>query len=162
MKVAITGEIDLEIIRVNTIYNRARERWAKRAAAIVRLTAKRSIRKRKKASPAGSPPSTHEGSYLRNVLVYAYDEVRREAVVGVRDGAGELSLIHEEGREATLEEYSDEKSGETQWFEGPPKAARWKPTGNKKRVTYPRRPFLMPALEKTAPKLAALWQDSIK
>jgi hypothetical protein len=67
------------------------------AAATIRLTAKRSIRKRKKPSNPGSPPSTQTGM-LRRVLRYEVNRNREEAVIGpVNEIAGRLWNLHEFG-----------------------------------------------------------------
>ena len=51
------------------------------AAGTIRLTAKRSIRKRKKPSSPGSPPHTQTGM-LRRVIRYEVNRDREEAVIG--------------------------------------------------------------------------------
>jgi hypothetical protein len=67
------------------------------AAGTIRLTAKRSIRKRKKPSNPGSPPSSPTGM-LRRVLRYEVNRDRGEAVIGpVNEIAGRLWNLHEFG-----------------------------------------------------------------
>ena len=51
------------------------------AAAVIRVTAKRSIRKRAGPSPAGQPPHTHCGVLPRS-LRYAVARNRQSAVIG--------------------------------------------------------------------------------
>ena len=49
--------------------------------AFIRRRAKSSIRKRKKPSPPGKPPSSHTG-VLKDFIFFAYDSERRSVVVG--------------------------------------------------------------------------------
>lgn len=51
------------------------------AGASVRLVAKRSIRKRKKPSPEGTPPSTRKGQ-LRRAIRYKVEKQREAVVIG--------------------------------------------------------------------------------
>jgi len=51
------------------------------AGATVRLIARQSIRKRKKASPTGTPPSTRKGQ-LRRAILYKVEKERATVVVG--------------------------------------------------------------------------------
>jgi len=51
------------------------------AGAAVRLVARRSIRKRKKASPEETPPSTRKGQ-LRRAILYKVEKGRGTVVVG--------------------------------------------------------------------------------
>ena len=52
-----------------------------RIGALVRQVARRSIRKRKAASAAGSPPSSHTGK-LRDNIFFAYDPSTTSVVIG--------------------------------------------------------------------------------
>ena len=51
------------------------------AAAVIRLTARRSIRQRPGPSPAGKPPHTHTKRLPKSIL-YAVDKQIGEAVIG--------------------------------------------------------------------------------
>jgi hypothetical protein len=51
------------------------------AAAAIRLTARRSIRRRKNKSPAGNPPHTRRGQ-LKRALLYKVEKRRLSAVIG--------------------------------------------------------------------------------
>jgi hypothetical protein len=67
------------------------------AAASLRLIAKRSIRKRKKPSPAGTPPST-QTSRLPRSIVFFVDRKRSYAIVGPSyDLIGPAGAAHEQG-----------------------------------------------------------------
>jgi hypothetical protein len=61
--------------------NQATFKSMNHAAGTIRMTAKRSIRKRKKPSNPGSPPSSPTGM-LRRVLRYEVNRDRGEAVIG--------------------------------------------------------------------------------
>lgn len=52
-----------------------------RAGGLVRTTARRSIRKRRRVSSPGSPPSSHSGE-LRRLIFFAYDRDASEVVIG--------------------------------------------------------------------------------
>lgn len=49
--------------------------------AYVRTRSRSSIRKRKKVSPAGSPPSSHVGT-LKKLIFFGYDEGAKSVVIG--------------------------------------------------------------------------------
>ncbi|HID74469.1 MAG TPA: hypothetical protein EYP56_00555 [Planctomycetaceae bacterium] len=67
------------------------------AAAVIRLTAKRSIRKRKGPSPKGSPPHTETKRLLSSIL-YAVDKTHERAVIGPsRRIIGIAGAEHEHG-----------------------------------------------------------------
>jgi hypothetical protein len=63
------------------------------AGAAIRLTARRSIRTRKKASPPGTPPHTRKGAFRRAIL-YAVEKKEQRVVIGPS-----LDLISSIGRE---------------------------------------------------------------
>lgn len=77
-----------------------RNRLAK-SGAYVQTTAQRSMRKRKKKSPPGSPPSAHDegkGPLLRKLLFFAFDTERKTVVVGPAAlGRSETPKLHERG-----------------------------------------------------------------
>jgi len=100
------------------------------AAAVIRLTAKRSIRKRKGPSPKGTPPHTRT-KRLPSSILYSVDKTRDMALIGPsRRIVGIAGAEHEHG-------------------------GKWR------RERFPRRPFMFPALEKTAPRLPKHWAGSI-
>lgn len=103
------------------------------AAAIVRKTVRRSIRRRTGTnySKPGQPPKTKTG-LLRNSIVYDVDRQAEEAVIGptanLIDGLGAL---HEFG-------------------------------GKTRRGRYEPRPFMGPAYEKILPRLPESWRRKIR
>ena len=67
------------------------------AGAAIRLVAKRSIRKRKGAAPAGSPPHTHTKRLPRAIL-YAVEKQRSRVVLGpAKHLVGTAGKAHEHG-----------------------------------------------------------------
>ena len=110
--------------------------------AFVRRTAKGSIRRRRKAAPPGSPPSSHTG-LLKKFIFFGYDPDQRSVVIGPtrldRRGQGEAPSLLEYGGQTTLVR-----------------------RGKRERVTYRARPYMGPAFEKEQPKLPAMWRDSVK
>jgi len=67
------------------------------AGGAIRLTARRSIKKRRKASPPGQPPHTRRGQ-LRGAIVYAVEKDRQSVVVGPQHrDVGDVGLAHEFG-----------------------------------------------------------------
>ena len=110
--------------------------------AFVRRTAKGSIRRRRKAAPPGSPPSSHTG-LLKKFIFFGYDPEQRSVVIGPtrldRRGQGEAPSLLEYGGQTTLVR-----------------------RGKRERATYRARPYMGPAFEKEQPKLPAMWRDSVK
>ena len=75
------------------------------AGAAVRLTARRSIRRRKKPSPPGRPPHTRRGQ-LRRSIAYALEKQRQRAVVGPQAAlVGTSGKAHEFGGRYRRERY---------------------------------------------------------
>jgi len=105
--------------------------------AFVRRTARSSIRKRKRISNPGEPPSSHIG-LLKKFIYFGYDPDSRSVVIGPvrlsQNGRGEAPSLLEHG--------------------GPTKVG-------KQRAKYKPRPFMGPAFQKEQPKLRAMWRDSI-
>jgi len=67
------------------------------AGAVIRLTARRSIRKRKGPSPEGKPPHTRKGQ-LRKAIMYAVDTFDESVTVGPEfRGVGRSGSAHEHG-----------------------------------------------------------------
>ena len=113
-----------------------------RFGAYVRRTARRSIRKRKKPSAPGKPPSSHTG-LLKKFIFFGYEPVKKSVVIGparlTRKNQGEAPSLLEYGGSTTL------KRGK-----------------KKQRVNIKARPFMGPAFEKEKPNIPKMWQNSIK
>lgn len=67
------------------------------AGAAIRLTARRSIRKRKAASEPGQPPHTRKGQ-LKRAIVYAVERSEERVVIGPEHAVvGPSAMAHEFG-----------------------------------------------------------------
>lgn len=167
-------------------------RSLRHAAGAVRLTARRSIRRRKKASQPGSPPHTQSGNLKRSIR---YEVTQDDALIGpVNEFGGRIWNLHEfggMGRPRRLLKPHRFKPGEF----GPVRVrrrgakptqatsfhrARLRTTAQAARATrlieeenqrrtggpgprrYPRRPFMGPALEMMRPRLPKFWRNSVR
>lgn len=92
----------VSVSRINSVLIARRMRKGsvqpmRRAAAYIRKTAASSIRRRKKASQPGTPPSTRSGRLKKSIL-YHLDTTRLVAVIGPRYSTiGRVGSIHEFG-----------------------------------------------------------------
>ncbi|MBW1649017.1 MAG: hypothetical protein JRJ72_13115 [Deltaproteobacteria bacterium] len=134
---------DTKTVRSKT--DKATRRVLSKFGAFVRQTAKRSMRKRKKTSQPGKPPSSHTG-LLKKFIFFGYDVVRRSVVIGpvrlTRKGRGEAPSVLEYGGAVTMRSL--------------------RRAGKKRRARIRPRPFMGPAMEKEKDQLPALWRDSAK
>jgi phage gpG-like protein len=124
--------------RVTRSVDKTTRKVLSRFGAFVRRTAKQSIRKRKKPSPAGQPPSSHTG-LLKKFIFFGYEPQKKSVVIGP-----ELLTDGRKGQAPSALEYGG------------------KITFNKKRVSISARPFMGPAFEKEKPLLPSMWKDSVK
>lgn len=75
------------------------------AGAAIRLTARRSIRKRKTASPEGQPPSTRRGQ-LRSAILFDVDKQNDLVVIGPSySKVGASGSAHEHGGKYKRQRY---------------------------------------------------------
>ena len=129
--------------------DRTTRRVLSKFGAFVRQTARRSIRKRKRISEPGKPPSSHVGLLKRRIF-FGYDRGRDSVVVGPapinasggRSPYGDTTvpeLLEEGGRVRRRE-----KGGQTEVLH------------------YKARPYMGPAFEKELPGLPAMWRNSIR
>jgi len=128
--------------KVRRAVDRTTRRVLSKFGAFVRRTARSSIRKRKKASPPGSPPSSHIG-LLKKFIWFGYEPAKRSVVIGParlsQAGRGEAPHLLEYGGTGTVER-----------------------RGKRKRAKVRPRPFMGPAFEKEQPKLPAMWRGSVR
>lgn len=144
--------------------SRARRRNLSKSGAYLRKRARSSLRRRKKTSPPGRPPSVHSDddfATLKNIL-FAYDESIDGVVVGPvklnghRDRVPEL--MEKGGHAIRRGRYVSErtKRGKKRV------AVRFQRTKQPRAVHYEQRPFMAPALRQELPRLASQWRDSVK
>jgi len=130
-KKAVRDKVDVGTLRVLSKFG-----------AFVRRTARSSIRKRKKTSQPGSPPSSHIG-LLKKFIFFGYDPRKDSVVIGpvrlTQNGRGEAPSLLEYG--------------------GTTKVTH---RGKRKRAKVRPRPFMGPAFEKEQPKLPAMWKGSVR
>jgi len=121
--------------------DRATRRVFSRFGAYVRRAAKSSIRKRKRISRPGKPPSSHTG-LLKRFILFGYDPAKRSVVIGpvrlTRGGRGEAPSLLEYGGTTALK-----------------RSGKWK------RARFRARPYMGPAFEKEKTKLPQMWRDSV-
>ncbi|MEO0586371.1 MAG: hypothetical protein AAF078_01905 [Planctomycetota bacterium] len=125
--------------KVLAAMDKAKRRSLARGGALVRTIARRSIRKRRGISEPGRPPSSHSGE-LR-LIFFGYDEAADAVVVGpirFRSAASAADRV------PTLLE-----QGGVVVREGEP-------------VEYDERPFMGPAVETAAPRLAEMFRDTLR
>jgi hypothetical protein len=128
---------------VKQAVDHAKRKVLSKAGAFIRQTARHSIRKRWGSSKPGNPPHSHEGS-LRRLILFGYDRAAESVVVGPLKfrNTGAPQTLEFGGRTTLIRR----RGG---------KVVRAKP-----RIAA--RPYMGPALEKEAPKLPALWRNSIR
>ena len=132
--------------KVTSATGKAARRVLSRFGAFVRRTAKSSIRKRKKASSPGRPPTSRTG-LLKKFIFFGYIPASDSVVVGpikLNSKVGETPRVLELG-------------GKTTVTSGGPKSKRMKRT-----VKIAARPYMTPAMNKELPKLPDMWKNSIR
>jgi len=141
----VTRETFFDRKVVRSAADRTARRVLSKFGAFVRRAAKSSIRKRKRTSAPGEPPSSHTG-LLRRFIFFGYDRGRRSVVIGpmrLNQKVGDAPAALEHGGVSTV-------------VEGLRGRRR------KRRVGIRARPYMGPAFEQERPKLAAMWRDSVK
>jgi len=147
--------------------DRTTQRVLSRFGAFVRRTSRQSIRKRKKASSPGSPPSSHIG-LLKKFIYFGYDPSRESVVIGpvrlTQKGRGEAPANLEYGGTISLPSRTVEVKGQPGRDEQGrfTKSIKRKITIKGGRHQVRPRPFMQPAFEAELPKVASLWRDSVK
>jgi len=128
--------------KVMNAVDKGTRRVLSRFGAFVRTEARHSIRKRKRASQPGEPPSSHTG-LLRRFIFFGYERLSRSVVIGpVKLNAKDT------GAPQVLEH-----GGTTKVELGPRKATH--------QVKVRPRPYMGPAFSKVEPRLPDMWRDSI-
>jgi len=127
--------------RVQREVDAATRRALGKAGAFIRQRARTSIRKRKKVSQPGNPPSSHAG-HLRRLIFFAYDPAGQTVVIGpVPFRKGEAPRLLEFGGTTTH---------------------RSRSTGRTRRRVYRKRSFMGPAMEAETPNLPGFFRNSVR
>jgi hypothetical protein len=160
--------------KVQAALGKARTKALKKAGAFVRRAARSSMRRRAKVSAPGTPPSAHAGKGLQSLktILFAYEPSRSTVVIGPvgfnqKNSGVSVPRLHEYGGTVQIQEFRY-VVGENR---GPWRRvnARTKPkpqSGQKielrtRAATYPKRPFMQPALQKETPKFADIFKDAL-
>lgn len=147
----------------------ADRRALNRTGGLIRKIAKQSLRKRKSASAAGQPPSSHVG-LVKQLLYYIYDPSRKSVVTGptlLNKGDPRTLELLEKGGTASrrifvIKREKPEKRKRGRPVKGSEVRFRSSAKAPARNVRYPARPFMGPAYEKAAPQLPAFWASSVK
>lgn len=146
--------------KVQRAVDKGRRKALSKAGAFVRQRAKTSIRKRKKISSPGSPPSSHVG-LLRKFMWFAYDKPNDSVVVGpVRlNGTKDNDAPHtlEFGGSKTLRKPAVVRLG----MRSSGKRTLLRLAAGT-RMKYEPRPYMRPALEHEAPKFAKCFRGVVR
>jgi len=140
LKSAMSGFFDRK--KVITTVDRATRKVLSRFGAFVRTAARSSIRRRKKPSQPGQPPTNWTG-LLKRFLFFSFEPSKRSVVIG----PAKLNKPSRDAPELL------EKGGT---------AVRRDRRGKRKRAQYRPRPYMGPAFEKERKKLPNLWRNSVK
>ncbi len=148
--------------------DRARLKGLSKFGAFVRTTARSSMRKRRKVSLPGQPPSVHEGS-VKRLLYFSYDSNSRSTVVGPVMFQGKGRRIQPVGQTVpqTLEDGGTIRVQEVQlsgglWVGASEKLLAASRARRTRIATIKPRPFMKPALAKVAPKFPEFFKDTVK
>jgi hypothetical protein len=122
-----------------------------KAGSFVQRRSRSSLRRRKKTSSPGQPPSVHSNdsvATLKNIW-FALDPGSLSVVVGPlklnqggESSAGTIPALHEFGGRLAIKDS---------------RGRRKRTQGQVRIANYPARPFMQPALEKEAPNFPSLW-----
>lgn len=159
---------------------KAKRKALSKAGAFVRRRARSSMRRRKGASPAGSPPSAHSNGNSLKTILFAFQPQSESTIVGpvqfnqvnftVESVTSTVPGLHERGETAIIREYRYQPidgESDVQWRRvngrrryGPREG--YKLETRRKTARYPKRPFMRPALEAEAPNFLELFKNSIQ
>jgi hypothetical protein len=133
--------------KVRKAVDHGKRRTLSRAGAFIRQRARTSIRKRRRSSRPGEPPSSHTG-LLRRFILFGYDRQRDSVVVGpVGFRRSQAPNDLEFGGRTIVESGRARRSGRKR---------------KKRTVRIAARPYMRPALEKERSNLPAVWRNSVK
>jgi hypothetical protein len=123
---------------LNNPLPKEKQRVGVRQGALIRMIARRSIRKRKANSQPGNPPTSRTG-LLRNFIFFSWDPGSQSVIVGPE----RLNLT---GKTPKTLEYGG--TNQTR--------------GKNRRARYKARPYMRPALNVAMARLPELWKNAIK
>jgi len=141
----VTKRMFFDAPKVARAVDKATRRVLGRFGAFVRTAARSSIRKRKRISRPGEPPSSH-GGLLKRYILFGYDQARRSVVIGpmkLNQKVGNTPEALEHGGTSVI-------------------AYGLRRNRRQKRVKIRPRPYMGPAFEREQPKLPAMWANSVR
>jgi phage gpG-like protein len=183
MTIRVTTKFDARKIQLKVAA--ASFRSLGHAGGAIRLTARRSIRRRKTTSQPGNPPHTQTGRLKRSIR---YEVIDGDTVVvgPVNELAGKIWNLHEFGGKTQRRKLRQhrfaagefgpvavEQAGSKNRFRRgrirtvaqAERANRLVEAENARRATavrYPKRPFMGPALDVNRSRLPKFWANSVK
>lgn len=149
----------------------ARRKVLSKAGAFIRRRAKSSIRKRKRPSSPGSPPSSHTG-ILKKFIFFGYDPTSESVVVG--PARTNQVFFSQSGQPVTGTVPSVLEYGGSIRVLEVDRGGRWRRAdlrsrrriaGRRTRLRKVRidpRPYMQPALEKEKANFPELWRNAVK
>ena len=164
-------ELFFDAPRVMAAVDAAKRKNLTQQGAFVRTAARSSIRKRKRPSEPGQPPSSHAG-LLRDFIFFAYEPFTQSVVIGPaktnqvffdKDGqpvTGTVPEVLEYGGSIFIREVFKHGGWQRADLRSRRRLAGL-PTRTRK-VTIAARPFMAPALVSAKEDLAKVWKDSVR
>lgn len=148
---------------------KANRKALSKAGAFIRRRARSSLRRRKKQSPPGQPPSAHTSdrvASLKNIL-FAYEpnseslvvgpvKLNRKALLGPQLGGATVPQVHEFGATVKIREVKVGKG----WRSGVRRVRPGQPIRVRAAV-YAERPFMGPALDAEKDHIPDAWAGSV-
>jgi hypothetical protein len=149
---------------------KANRKALSKAGAFIRRRARSSLRRRKKSSEPGQPPSVHTSdrvATLKNIL-FAYEPQseslvvgpvklnQKAALLGPQLGDATVPQVHEFGATVKVREVKVGKG----WRSGM-RRVRPEQTIRVRAATYPERPFMGPALDAEKDNIPDAWEGSV-
>ena len=134
---------------------RTERRFLARSGAFIRQVARRSIRKRQRASRPGQAPSNRTG--LLKQIYYSFDRGSRSVVVGpaaINGAKGDTPRLLEEGGTARRRLRVIHDGSDTRLITDR--------TARLQTVRYEPRPYMAPAYDAAAERRDRFWADAIR
>lgn len=159
---------------IHAAVKKSNKRFVMQAGGYVRTTIRRSMRFRKGASPAGTPPSAHRrdekhprGPLLREFVRFAYDPLRESVVVGPQKLSGARANTparQEFGYTTTVRVFKKKTTGRVAtpaqkdaFLRKVKRGEITKATPTVTTISVPARPSARPGLQVNLPKFPTLY-----
>lgn len=144
---------------------KARLKNLSKCGAFVRTAARSSLRRRKRTSLPGQPPSVHSTdafATLKNIL-FGYDSTTKGVIVGpvaINGTKQDVPRLMEKGGFAKRRaKYVPARTAKGRLKKRGVDVVRLR---NERNVSYEPRPFMGPALRKEMKKFAKVWRNTVK